>query len=69
MWWTIGLIGINSAGFNYTIFGALLLNLLFFGSTALTEKISCEKYPLYKDYKNTTSMLIPFLKFPSKEAK
>lgn len=49
---------------NYTIIGAVLLLLLFQGSTWLTEKISSEKYPLYKNYKQTTSRLIPW--FPSK---
>lgn len=62
MWWVIGLIGVNSVGLNWSICGALLLNLLFFGSTDLTEKISSSKYPKYKDYQATTSRLVPFLK-------
>lgn len=50
MWWTMYLFSVSSQGFNLSGGGALLLNLLFLGSTALTEKISCEKYPLYKQY-------------------
>ncbi len=35
---------------NWTLVGAVLLNLLFLGSTAFTESLSLEKYPSYKDY-------------------
>jgi steroid 5-alpha reductase family enzyme len=50
----------NSCGFNWSGLGAILLNLLFLGSTALTEKISSEKYPEYSNYKKATSMLVPW---------
>jgi steroid 5-alpha reductase family enzyme len=46
--------------------GAALLNLLFLGSTALTEKISLEKYPAYKHYQNEVSRLLPFMIIPKK---
>jgi steroid 5-alpha reductase family enzyme len=47
MWWVIYFFSVSSSGLNLSGIGALLLNLLFLGSTALTEKISCEKYPEY----------------------
>lgn len=47
MWWVIYFFSVSSSGLNLSGIGALLLNLLFLGSTALTEKISCEKYPAY----------------------
>lgn len=59
IWWVQFLFSASSVGLNYTGLGALLLNLLFLGSTALTEKISSEKYPLYTEYQKTTSKLIP----------
>jgi steroid 5-alpha reductase family enzyme len=64
IWWVQFLFSASSVGLNYTGLGALLLNLLFLGSTALTEKISSEKYPLYTKYQKTTSKLIPL---PSSE--
>ena len=45
---------------NYSIFGALSLNLLFFGSTKLTERITLSKYPEYAKYQNRVSKFIPF---------
>jgi len=46
--------------FNWSSVGAVLLFLLFHGSTRFTEKISSEKYPAYKEYQRTTSMLVPW---------
>jgi len=40
LWYTIYLFSVNSIGWNLSGGGAVLLNLLFFGSTDLTEKIS-----------------------------
>lgn len=65
IWYVQYLFSHNSVGWNWTGVGAVLLNLLFLGSTALTEKISTEKYPLYKNYQKTTSRLIPWLKSSS----
>ena len=59
MWWVMFLFSVNSAGLNWTGVGAVLLHLLFFGSTALTEKISLAKYPLYAKYQQTTPRLYP----------
>jgi steroid 5-alpha reductase family enzyme len=63
MWWTYYVFSIAAgAGWlNWTIVGAVLLTLLFQGSTGLTEKISARKYPDYAQYQRTTSRLIPWL--------
>ena len=65
-WWVLYLIGCNSIGFIFqrTILGAVLLTLLFIGSTNFTEKISLGKYPEYADYQATTSAVIPW--FPKR---
>lgn len=52
---------------NRTGVGAVLLVLLFQGSTAFTESITAKKYPEYIKYQITTSRLIPlppFAKLP-----
>lgn len=59
MWWVFFAWSLASYGPNYSGLGALLLNLLFLGSTALTERISASKYPLYQEYQKEVSMLIP----------
>lgn len=61
MWWVIYFFSVSSNGINLSGFGALLLNLLFLGSTALTERISSEKYPSYTKYQKDVPMLIPSL--------
>lgn len=60
-WWTVFLIGSVAAGtlLEWTVVGALLLTLLFIGSTIFTESITKSKYPEYADYQATTSMLVP----------
>lgn len=68
-WWAFYAIGAAAAvasglGFwggalNITIIGAVLLTLLFIGSTIFTESISAGKYTAYADYRRTTSMLVP----------
>lgn len=68
-WWAFYAIGATAAvasglGFwggavNATIVGAVLLTLLFIGSTIFTESISASKYPGYAAYKRSTSMLVP----------
>lgn len=44
---------------NGTIAGAVGLTILFIGSTIFTESISASKYPAYRDYQRSTSMLVP----------
>ena len=65
MWWVYYVFSIAAgAGWlNWTASGAVLLTLLFQGSTGLTEKLSARKYAAYGDYQRTTSRLIPW--FPS----
>ncbi len=68
-WWAFYAIGATAAvasglGFwggaiNWTIIGAVLLTVLFIGSTIFTEAITGSKYPAYADYRRRTSMLIP----------
>jgi steroid 5-alpha reductase family enzyme len=60
-WWTVYAFGAIAAGtvLNWTIIGAVLLTLLFIGSTRFTESISRSRYPEYADYQKRVSMLIP----------
>lgn len=68
-WWVFYALGATAAvtsglGFwggaiNGSIVGAVLLTLLFVGSTIFTESISSAKYPAYAAYKASTSMLVP----------
>ena len=46
--------------FNWSLIGALLLIVLFMGSSAFGEEISASKYPAYADYQRHTSRFIPF---------
>jgi steroid 5-alpha reductase family enzyme len=61
MWWMIYLVSVaaGAGGLNASITGAVLLTLLFQGSTAFTERLSLEKYPSYAEYQRTTSRLVP----------
>jgi steroid 5-alpha reductase family enzyme len=68
-WWAFYAIGATAAvtaglGFwggaiNWSIIGAVLLTVLFIGSTIFTEAITSGKYPAYAEYQKTTSMLVP----------
>jgi steroid 5-alpha reductase family enzyme len=61
-WWVIFLFGAIAARslLQWTVLGAVLLTLLFLGSTAFTESITKSKYPEYAEYRRTTSALIPW---------
>lgn len=59
IWWMLFLFAIAAGGSYVYGVGALLLTLLFQGSTTFTEKISVEKYPAYLEYQKTTSRLLP----------
>ena len=67
-WWVIFLLGASAAGslLQPTILGAVLLTLLFVGSTRFTEAISKAKYPEYAEYQASTSAVIPWV--PKKPA-
>ena len=47
---------------NWSVMGAILLVLLFWGSSNFSESISAGKYPEYGDYKKRVPRFIPLLK-------
>lgn len=55
-------IAAGAAVFNWTMIGAILLIVLFQGSSTFGEEISSSKYPKYKEYQRTVSKFIPFPK-------
>lgn len=61
-WWVFFLFGAIAAGsfVQWTVLGALLLTLLFVGSTRFTESITLSKYPEYASYKSATSAIVPW---------
>ncbi|KAG6623736.1 DUF1295 domain-containing protein [Phytophthora cinnamomi] len=65
LWWAFYLFSIAASepAFNPSSLGAILLTLLFQGSTPFTEFITASKYQLYKEYQQRVSMLVPW--FPS----
>lgn len=67
LWGAFYLFSVAATGeiWNWSLLGYLQLVVLFHNSTALTEEISCSKYPRYKDYQATTSRLVPW--FPAEE--
>jgi steroid 5-alpha reductase family enzyme len=62
LWWVVFAFAAIAAGTPWlgTVAGAVLLTLLFIGSTLFTEQISLARHPAYSDYQRTTSMLIPW---------
>ena len=46
---------------NWSVMGAILLVLLFWGSSNFSESISAGKYPDYTEYKKRIPRFIPFL--------
>lgn len=64
VWWSMYLLA-TSAGtslFNWTIFGPIMLTLLFMGSTWFTETITSKKYPTYEVYKKEVWPIFPKFK-------
>jgi steroid 5-alpha reductase family enzyme len=61
-WWALFLFGAVAAGslLQWTVLGAVLLTVLFIGSTRFTEAITLSKYPEYAEYQATTSPIIPW---------
>lgn len=51
---------------NWSVMGAILLVLLFWGSSSFSESISTGKYPEYEDYQNKVPRFIPFTKIREK---
>ena len=48
--------------FNWSLIGALLLVVLFIGSSSFGEEISMSKYPAYTGYRLTVPRFIPSFK-------
>lgn len=61
-WWVLFFFGAVAANtiLEWTVLGALLLTLLFVGSTRFTEEISLSRYPEYALYQRRTSAVIPW---------
>jgi steroid 5-alpha reductase family enzyme len=67
-WWVFYGFAIAATGvwLHWSLAGAVLLTLLFIGSTILTESISRSKYPEYDDYRASTSPIVPWLPRPER---
>ncbi|MCU0462743.1 MAG: DUF1295 domain-containing protein [Bacteroidales bacterium] len=63
VWITFYFFGVAASGLwiNFTLTGAVLLVLLFIGSSQLTESISGGKYSDYAKYKKVVPRFIPFI--------
>jgi steroid 5-alpha reductase family enzyme len=61
-WWVVFSFGAIAAGsiLQWTALGAILLTLLFVGSTVFTESISLSRYPEYAEYQSRTSPIVPW---------
>lgn len=61
-WWVMFLFGAVAAGslLQWSVVGAVLLTVLFIGSTVFTEQVSGSKYPAYAEYRRTTSAVVPW---------
>jgi steroid 5-alpha reductase family enzyme len=62
IWLVYYLFSVAATGrwFNWSLTGAILLVLLFLGSSDFSEKISSGKYPEYRDYQQKTPRFIPW---------
>ncbi|HVX08606.1 DUF1295 domain-containing protein [Humibacter sp.] len=62
-WWVFFFFGAIAARsvLQWTVLGALLLTVLFIGSTIFTESITRSRYPEYAEYQATTSAVVPWL--------
>jgi steroid 5-alpha reductase family enzyme len=60
-WWTLAAVGVIAAGaLTWTVAGAMLLTVLFVGSTIFTESITRSRYPEYADYQARVSPVVPW---------
>ncbi len=61
MWWVFYLFGVAASAdwMQWTSLGFIGLMLLFIPSLHMTESISADKYPGYRDYQATTPALVP----------
>ena len=62
IWWVIYFFSVAASvqWFNWSVIGAVLLTVLFQGSSVLTESISRSKYPEYARYQKNTSKIFPW---------
>lgn len=70
IWITFYLFGVAATDnwINWSLVGALLLVLLFRGSSDFSEKISLDKYPAYAEYQKAVGRFLPKLGMFKKEA-
>lgn len=63
IWLTFYLFSVSATGrwLNWSLAGAILLMLLFLGSSDFSEKISADKYPAYRDYQRKVPRFFPDL--------
>lgn len=63
IWLSYYLFSVAATGrwLNWSLAGAILLMLLFLGSSDFSEKISAGKYPAYKDYQKRVPRFVPNL--------
>ncbi len=63
IWLSFYLFSVAATGrwLNWSLTGAILLCLLFLGSSDFSEKISAGKYPAYKDYQKRVGRFFPVL--------
>jgi len=63
IWVSFYFFGVAASGqfLNWTVSGLFLLILLFAGSSEFTERISMDKYPDYKNYKQHVPKFIPLI--------
>ena len=64
MWWVFYLFAVAASGqwIHWTGAGFLALTALFVGSIRLSESISVQKYPSYRDYQASVPCIIPGLR-------
>ena len=62
IWITFYFFSVAATGkwLNWSVMGAILLVLLFWGSSSFSESISSGKYPEYKDYQKRVPRFLPF---------
>ncbi len=64
MWWVFYLFAVAASGewIHWTGAGFVALTVLFVGSIRLSESISAEKYPTYRDYQASVPCIVPGLR-------
>ena len=68
IWIVFYLFSVSATGqwLNWSVIGAILLVLLFWGSSNFSESISASKYPDYADYKLRVPRFVPFTRASKK---